>query len=205
MSGQAKTISDEQLQTFLERIVSESKNVLRDYAIVLFSFKAGLRAGEIAKLEWRDVIDATGKIGQKIGQEDDGSPVHGFTVPAKAAKKGHTRTIPFHPALMVTLIELRKHKFGSAIPKGPIIEGAMGGRISPDALRQYVQRLYREHGLDCTSHSGRRTMITKMARAANSVDCSLRDVQMIAGHKYIDTTERYVEASANVGKLVRMI
>jgi integrase len=199
VSRQAKTISDEQLQGLLRRIVGESKDPLRDYAVVLLSFKAGLRVGEIAGLQWRDVLTSDGKLADIVA------------VPSSIAKKGNARDIPMHPALKVTLEQLFRQTFPAggthADYRGRLIRGLEKRRpyVSADALRKYLARLYREHGLDCTSHSGRRTFITKAIRAAPLFDCSLRDVQNAAGHRNIDTTETYIDLSPNMAKLIGAI
>lgn len=53
---------------------------------------------------------------------------------------------------------------------------------------------YREVGFEgCSSHSGRRTMITLAARSLAQVGGSLRDVQELAGHRHLATTEGYIQ------------
>ena len=62
---------------------------------------------------------------------------------------------------------------------------------------------YRLTGLNgCLSHSGRRTFITNAARTISTVGGSLRDVQMLAGHRPLSTTQRYIEADVEAQKRV---
>ena len=71
----------------------------------------------------------------------------------------------------------------------------------------WFNRAYRYLGLDgCSSHSGRRTFITRAARLVHAAGGSLRDVQLLAGHASIQTTQRYIDGDTDAQrKLVSLI
>ena len=57
-----------------------------------------------------------------------------------------------------------------------------------------VVLLFAELGIDgCSSHSGRRTFITTAAKNVHRAGGSLHDVQLLAGHRSIETTQRYID------------
>jgi integrase len=49
----------------------------------------------------------------------------------------------------------------------------------------------------CSSHSGRRTAITKWARNITTAGGSLKDVQEMAGHADLGTTQKYIDENKN--------
>src|SRR5213080_2234938 len=58
----------------------------------------------------------------------------------------------------------------------------------------------------CSSHSGRRTFITRAARKVSQVGGSLRDVQELAGHTSLAMTQRYIEGDTEAKrKLVALL
>ena len=62
---------------------------------------------------------------------------------------------------------------------------------------------YRALGFNgCSSHSGRRGFITNAARKIGAVGGSLRDVQLLAGHSSLSTTQRYIEAAEGCARPV---
>jgi integrase len=158
MAGKhAKTLTKQQLAAALRR-VAKGRYPDRDRVMVLLSLKAGLRAGEIAKLTWPMLIDAQGRIAGHIELHD------------AAAKKRSGRTIPLHPDLIRPLRRLQK-QYGA---HGSVIRSERGAALRPSSVVNWFARLYRELGFEgCTSHSGRRTFITKTVTRAPSAGSSI--------------------------------
>ena len=88
-----------------------------------------------------------------------------------------------------------------------VITSERGEHLGPNSIAHWFKRLYRALGFDgCSSHSGRRTFITRAARKVSAAGGSLRDVQQLAGHASLQTTQRYVEGSPDAKRrLIAMI
>ena len=68
----------------------------------------------------------------------------------------------------------------------------------PNSIVNWFVAKCREAGLEgCSSHSGRRTFITNAARRAHRAGASLRDVQLLAGHRSIETTQVYIDGDSD--------
>jgi integrase len=191
MAGkQAKTLSTDHIDDLLF-FAERSRHPLRNRLIVLLSVKAGLRAAEIAKLSWDMILGPSGEVGIAIELQD------------KIAKKRGGRSIPLHVELREALIEARKLCNG----QGPIIRSERGGAMTPMSIVVWFTRAYQVLGFDgCSSHSGRRTFITRAARVVHKAGGSLRDVQLLAGHRSIQTTQRYIDGDSDAQRrLVSLI
>lgn len=191
MSGrQAKTLSAHTLRRALA-MTQRSPTPERDRVIVLLSVKAGLRACEIAGLEWAMLADARGRVGRTIELHD------------AIAKNGSGRRIPIHPDLQVALGALRRRSPTSTF----VAASSRGGRMRANSIVNYFVALYAKIGAaGCSSHSGRRTFITHAARRTHLAGASLRDVQLLAGHRSIETTQRYIDGDEDAQRrLVRSI
>ncbi len=149
------------------------------------------RLDAIANLTWEMVLTPTGEIGSAIELHD------------RAAKKSGGRLIPIHPELREALSDLRRQTEAA----GPVIRSQHGGPMTPVSIVNWFAKAYRAIGLQgCSSHSGRRTFITRAARLVHNAGASLRDVQLLAGHRSIQTTQRYIDGDTDAQrKLVSLI
>lgn len=174
----AKLIPPADQERLLE-CVAGKRHGARNRVMVLLSFKAGLRACEIAGLDWSMVTDASGRIANVI---DIGRHI---------AKMGSGRRIPCHALLLKALRRLHAEQQKPRL--GPVCRSERGGALTAKSVVNWFAEQYAQLGFEgCSSHSGRRTMITMAARAISKVGGSLRDVQELAGHRAITTTERYI-------------
>src|SRR5882762_7257316 len=174
MAGkQAKILSNQAVEDLLF-FAETTRHPERNRVIVLLSVKAGLRAAEIANLTWEMVETPNSDIGTSIELRDE------------AAKMGHGRRIPIHAELRAALVTWRQ-KCGST---GAVVRSERGHRMTALSIVVWFSRAYQATGLDgCSSHSGRRTFITRAARNVHKAGGSLRDVQLLAGHRSIQTTQ----------------
>jgi integrase len=182
MSGrQAKLMTE----PIIRRALSHAEKCFdppRARTMLLLSLRAGLRAGEIARLDWDMVLDARGALSWSMAVTDD------------IAKKGSGRRIPLHPELRAALKGLAKqgHK------TGPIIRSRNGTPMRPNSVVNWFAAFYAAIGAaGCSSHSGRRTFITHAARNAHRAGASLRDVQLLAGHRSIEVTQGYIDGDTD--------
>ena len=180
LGKQAKTLTKGQIDAMLAYL-STTRHPARNRLIFLLSAKTGLRAKEIARLTWWMTNDSQGEIGRTICLQDS----------ASKGKSG--RMIPLSSEVRGALIEYRR----TAPHAGPnVICTERSLSTSPQAIVNLFHRWYRHLGfIGCSSHSGRRTFITNAARKISTVGGSLKDVQELAGHANLRTTQRYIEAN----------
>ena len=108
--------------------------------------------------------------------------------------------------LRTALQELKEAR--SVVRPSPfVVTTERSTKTSAQGIVNLFSRWYAELGFNgCSSHSGRRTFITNAARKISTVGGSLRDVQMLAGHSNLSTTQRYIEANGDAQrKIVEVI
>jgi integrase/recombinase XerD len=188
LGKQAKTLSKGQVEAVLAYL-AKTRWPARNRLIFLLSAKAGLRAKEIAHLTWWMTNDSQGEVGWSMCLLDS----------ASKGKSG--RMIPLSDEVREALIDYRNEVHNFAGPH--VISTERSLSTSPQAIVNMFQRWYRHLGfVGCSSHSGRRTFITNAARKISTVGGSLRDVQMLAGHSNIRTTQGYIDANPEAQRRV---
>ena len=192
MGTPAKVLAPGELCRFQKR-AARGRYALRNKVMVLLSFKAGLRACEIAGLDWSMVLDPSGRVGTTM------------MIASGIAKNGRARRLPIHPDLRRALDQLSREQ--QRPRAGPVATSQRGGRMTARSVVNWFKAVYVDAGLEgCSSHSGRRTFITLAARLTSRAGGSLRDVQELAGHSDLSTTQRYIEGDRDAQrKLVALL
>lgn len=191
LAKQAKILSKAQQEAVLA-FLTTTRYPARDRVILLLSVRAGLRAKEIAALKWEMLTDAEGELADVIALTNEA---------AKGRRGG--RAIPIAKDLKAALVAL-KAEAASDYRKCPyVVTSERGLNTSSFAVVNKFAGWYRSLGFTgASSHSGRRTAITNWARKISTVGGSLRDVQVLAGHSALSTTQRYIEVDAGAMKRV---
>jgi integrase len=197
IAKQAKVLNDNQVKA-IHNYLAETRNGKRDVVIFLLSVKAGLRAKEIASLTWKMITTSEGKVGETINLTN------------QASKGMSGRVIALNKALREALIQLYmeqvSHKHFDP-ETAYVVRTERSLSTTPQVIVNMFQAWYTRLGfVGCSSHSGRRTMITNAAKKIGLVGGSLRDVQLLAGHRSLQTTQSYIEYDTDAQRrLVNLI
>ena len=145
--------------------------------IVLLGGEAGLRCGEIAALEWRDVD--LGKRQLCVQRSD----WHGHVTTTKG---GRLRYVPMTTRLTDALRQVRHLK-------GPrVLCDREGSALTPKMVSDHVRRAAARAGLANRGvHVLRHTFCSHLAMKG----APARAIQELAGHQELGTTQRYMHLS----------
>jgi len=177
---QAKTLTDQELTSVLDHVNQRSHSA-RNRAMILMTFWGGFRIGEVAALQYGDVFDDAGAVKPEIRLD------------AAVTKGKHARTV-FLPEKLKRELAAYQPKHPSKTAHSALFQTQKGhGRgFSANTATQLFLALYKGAGIDgASSHSGRRTFITKLA----SKGVTVRVLASLAGHKSIATTQRYIDVN----------
>jgi integrase len=126
---------------------------------------AGLRISEVSSLLWRDVY------------LDDRMLV------VQRGKGGRRRELPIHPALLEELLLVPVRR-----PTWPVVGSIEHTPLTPKSMAHIFERWLPKFGIFITAHQLRRTFATQLLRRG----ATLRDIQMLLGHRSLKTTAAYL-------------
>jgi integrase/recombinase XerD len=185
----APILTPKQIAQVERYILTQSNIPFADLLKFRLSAYAGLRVVEIAGISIADLVEKDGTISKEV------------TVRTAVGKGRKARKIPMHQKIEEAVVLFRK-----AHPSLPHVAFSQPWytpkRQSVHSLTCYFSDMYDKAGLpNHSSHSGRRTFITNLAKNVGK-QYTLRDVQFLAGHAQLSTTEQYIELSTNIVDLV---
>ncbi len=123
----------------------------------MVSFLGGLRAGEIAALKLRHVVNDDGSVRDRIHLSNG------------ETKGDRQRTVIVGKKLQKEVARYIKQRHWHTLD-APLIRSQKGGHFSPTTMVMLFRRIYDEAGIpDAKSHSGRRSFITKLANKGVSL------------------------------------
>ena len=179
---QAKLLTDAEFKR-LTAVINSLRYQTRNHTTVALSFYAGLRACEIAALRVGDVFDDAGGVKDTI------------YLNSTQTKGSDSTTV-----LVNTKLKRQLEKFAKQYPvhmssrTAPLLFSAKGGGFSAQTIVNLFKRIYKIAGIEgASSHSGRRQFVTKLADQG----INARLVQVLARHKHLSTTQRYIDVNEN--------
>ena len=187
----ARDISPKDVQRFLRWVSVEGRHRERNRVIACLSFFAGLRAAEIANAKWRMVLDPEGRVGDALRLENE------------AAKKLSGRVIPLKAEVREALTAYLATLDPSPSREEFVLRSERGGQMRAQSIVNWFREVYASLGIaGASSHSGRRHFVTMAARRISEAGGSLRDVQDLAGHRALSTTQLYIAKSTDAQRRV---
>ena len=181
---QAKVLNEAEIKR-LFRVVSTTKHGTRNRAIVMLSYLAGLRACEIATLKIGDVLSVVD--GQHEIKEE-------IRLDANQTKGGKKQTVIVNEQLQKEIGAFYQSRRNTSNIKEHLFLSQKRSAFSSQSIQNLFRSLYDAAGIeDASSHSGRRTFITKLSESG----ISTRVIQELARHSSMATTQRYIDVSTD--------
>ena len=179
-----KALSERDMEDLLEAPAEQEREAwldLRDAAVLVLLYGAGLRIGEAIGLAKGEVEDLL-----KSGRDT-------LSVTGKGNK---TRLVPLLPQALEAMRAYRDACpwLAGRGPKDTFFVGARGGALDPAIVQKRVRDIRRGLGLaeSVTPHALRHSFATHLLGAGGD----LRTIQELLGHASLSTTQRYTDVDA---------
>ena len=192
--SQARVLTERELRKVLN-FCNTQPHATRNRTMLLCTHMAGMRVGEVAALTVSDVLAMDGTVKEEIAlsaQQTKGNRARTVLVPRKLRDELTSylqQRYGISNLLAVTQTDTQRALF-------PTQKNPKRG-FTANTLCQLFHKIYKDSQMyGATSHSGRRTFITKLADKGVGV----RVLMALAGHKSIATTQRYIELNPTIMK-----
>ena len=192
--SQARVLTEKELRKVLN-FCNTQPHATRNRTMLLCTHMAGMRVGEVAALTVSDVLAMDGTVKEEIA------------LSAHQTKGNRARTVLVPRKLRDELTSYLQQRYGIsnllAVTQTDTQRALFPTQKNPkrgftaNTLCQLFHKIYKDSQMyGATSHSGRRTFITKLADKGVGV----RVLMALAGHKSIATTQRYIELNPTIMK-----
>ena len=192
--SQARVLTERELRKVLN-FCNTQPHAIRNRTMLLCTHMAGMRVGEVAALTVSDVLAMDGTVKEEIA------------LSAHQTKGNRARTVLVPRKLRDELTSYLQQRYGIsnllAVTQTDTQRALFPTQKNPkrgftaNTLCQLFHKIYKDSQMyGATSHSGRRTFITKLADKGVGV----RVLMALAGHKSIATTQRYIELNPTIMK-----
>ncbi len=188
---QARTLNDRELNLLL-LFVNTRKYAERDRCMLLMTYWAGMRIGEVAATKIKDVLAADGTIKQEIN------------LTAEQTKGKYARSVVLNDKLRKELMNYLLTRYSkqdliaiqySTAKEKPLFNTQKSEGFNANTACYHFHMLYKRAGLEgCSSHSGRRSFLTELS----SKSVPLKVLMELAGHRQAQTTMRYVNVTQDM-------
>jgi integrase/recombinase XerD len=159
--------------------IQQHSYAMRNRLMFLTGLWSGMRVGELASLTVGDVRNADMTIKAEI------------RLTAQQTKGRHPRTVFLPQKLRVELAHYMSLR-GAVPAANPLFVTAGRKRFSANVMAQHFHYLFKHAGIEgASSHSLRRSFLTTLAAKGISV----RVLADLAGHRNLQVTMRYLDAS----------
>ena len=189
--GKARTLTDKELLNLMAhlkaKVLDAETPIKRSQAerniVVIQLLLCGMRVGEVASLMVRDVWD-----------NDKQLIKNSFCLQAANTKTKKSRWVYLTSSAQKALkVYLSGEGFTKVSEEGlqPLIQSnrSWWKPFSGSSLRQLVNRVMNEAGVDSTSHFGRKQLASQLVEDGVSVF----HIQQVLGHADLRTTSKYLE------------
>jgi integrase/recombinase XerD len=187
---QARTLNDKELNLLL-LYINTRKHAARDKAMVLMTYWAGMRIGEVAATKIKDVLANNGTI------------KHEINLTAEQTKGKYSRNVVLNDKLRKEIQIYLQTRFStkdltginSAELNTALFATQKRAGFNANTACYHFHMLYKAAGLEgASSHSGRRSFLTNLS--AKSVP--LKVLMELAGHRQAQTTMRYINVTSDM-------